>query len=259
MTQILNHRIFGEPSQEPTLIIAHGLFGSQRNWQGLARNLSVDRQVITVDMRNHAGSFWSDNHSYFDLADDFAAFSETIEGPFDLLGHSMGGKAAMVFALRNPARLNRLIVADIAPVAYLHDPTDNIKVMQSLDIEHMTRRSEAEKAMETMVPEAAVRSFIAQSLVIEETGNRWLINLDALQKNMADIVGFPTDIEGRFDHPVAFIRGAMSDYVRDSYQPAIKDWFPNAQIVDVPNAGHWVHAENPRAFLSEVRNFLANT
>lgn len=256
MTQILNHKIFGEPTSNPTLLIAHGLFGSQRNWQGLARNLSADRQVITVDMRNHAGSFWSQDHSYYDLANDFLELSKSLEAPFDLLGHSMGGKAAMIFALQNPTLLNRLIVADIAPVSYEHDPGDNIQIMQSLDITAMTRRSEVEKALEPMIAEPAVRAFIAQSLVIEDSGNRWSLNLDALAENMPKIVGFPSEIEGRFDAETLFLRGANSDYVHDDYTDVIEGWFPNAQIIDIPNAGHWVHAENPRDFLNQLRLFL---
>ena len=256
MTEILDHKVFGEKTQEPTLVIAHGLFGSKRNWQGLARNLSSDRQVITVDMRNHGNSFHAVGHTYFDLATDLYNLCSNLDAKVDVLGHSMGGKAAMVFALRHPSKLNRLLVADIAPVPYQHNPDDNIEIMQGLDISSFSRRSDAEKAMVETVSDPSVRAFIAQSLLIDPEGNRWALNLEALSANMRDIVGFPQDLTGQFTGPTVFIRGENSNYVSDKYHPAIKRMFPHAEIIDIPNAGHWVHAENPRDFLVAVRNFL---
>ncbi len=207
MTQILNMQIFGDATNHPTLLIAHGLFGSGRNWRAIAKRLSADRQVITVDMRNHAGSFWDDNHNYSAMAGDLAHCLAEINGPVDVLGHSMGGKAAMVLALRNPSNVNRLIVADIAPVAYTHSQMPNITAMRSMDMTHITKRSEADKMLADKITEPATRAFLVQSLELSEKSARWTLNLDVLADNMDDIIGFP-EITGVFQNDVLFIKGA---------------------------------------------------
>jgi pimeloyl-ACP methyl ester carboxylesterase len=256
MTQILNMQTYGDAANHPTLLIAHGLFGSGRNWRAIAKRLSSDRQVITVDMRNHAGSFWDDDHSYPALAGDLAHCLETIEGPVDVLGHSMGGKAAMVLALRNPPNMNRLIVADIAPVTYAHSQMPNIKAMQAVDIANITRRSEAEKKLSDSVEDAASRAFLVQSLELSEKGARWMLNLDALAGNMDNIIGFPED-SGVFQNDVLFIKGGLSDYVLPEHMPKIKQLFPNVAVQEIEGANHWVHAEKPRAFIEMTAKFLS--
>ena len=255
MTQLLNAHNFGEPSNKPTLLIAHGLFGSGRNWRAIARRFSADRKVITVDMRNHADSFWDDDHSYHAMADDLEKMLNTIAGPVDVLGHSMGGKAAMVLALRNPANLNRLLVADIAPIAYAHSQISNIDIMRSLDLSQITRRSEADALLKDKLPEEASRAFLLQSLYLSENGNRWTLNLDALANNMDKIVGFP-QVMGHFNNQTLFIKGGASEYILPSYMDTINELFPNVELVEIPNAAHWVHAENPRAFIGVVADFL---
>jgi len=255
MTQLLNTQVYGEASEHPTLLIAHGLFGSGRNWRAIARRLSADRLVVTVDMRNHADSFWDDDHSYDALADDLEKTLGTIDGPVDVLGHSMGGKAAMVLALRNPANLNRLMVADIAPVAYEHSQISNIDIMRGLDLSQITRRSEADEALKAQLPEEATRAFLLQSLVLSGDEKRWSLNLNALAQNMDHIVGFP-DVTGRCENKIVFIKGGASDYILPSHMDRIHNLFPNATLVEIPNAAHWVHAENPRAFIEVVADFL---
>ncbi len=255
MTQLLNTQTFGEPSEKPSLLIAHGLFGSGRNWRAIARRFSSDRQVITVDMRNHAGSFWNDVHTYDALADDLENTLTTSNGPVDVLGHSMGGKAAMVMALRNPANLNRLLVADIAPIAYSHSQISNIDIMRSVDLSAITRRSEADVLLKEQLPEAASRAFLLQSLEFAENGNRWTLNLDALANNMDHIVGFP-DVTGQCQKQTLFIKGGASDYIQPAHMDTINTLFPHSELVEIPNAAHWVHAENPRAFIDVVAAFL---
>ncbi|KAB7614676.1 alpha/beta fold hydrolase [Amylibacter sp. SFDW26] len=258
MTQLLNTQVFGDATEQPTLLIAHGLFGSGRNWRAIARRFSVDRKVITVDMRNHAGSFWDDDHSYHALADDLGNTLSTLNGPVDLLGHSMGGKAAMVLALRNPGNLNRLLIADIAPIAYAHSQISNIDIMRSLDLSQITRRSEADVLLQNQLPEAASRAFLLQSLELSENGNRWALNLDALANSMDDIVGFPS-VSGSFNNQTLFIKGGASDYILSSHMGTINALFPNSNLTEIPNAAHWVHAENPRAFIEVVADFLGET
>lgn len=256
MTQMLNFQIYGEVTSLPTLLIVHGLFGSGRNWRAIAKRLSADRRVITVDMRNHADSFWDAHQSYIDMADDLAGTLSQIAGSVDVLGHSMGGKAAMVLALRNPLNMNRLVVADIAPVAYSHSQISNVDVMKGLDISNLTRRSEADAMLVDQIPDAATRAFLLQSLDLSGNGNRWKLNLDALANNMDDIVGFP-EVTGAFPNPALFIKGAMSDYVLPEHMDKIENLFPHYSVQEIVGAGHWVHAEAPRAFLEALTDFLA--
>lgn len=255
MTQILEQQVYGEKTQHPALLIVHGLFGSGRNWRAIAKRFSSDRQVIVVDMRNHGDSFWSDEHSYADLADDLVQVLAQIDGQVDVLGHSMGGKTAMFLALRNPPNMNRLLVADIAPIAYTHLQIANIEIMRKLNIASITRRSEVEKAITEQSGDPATSAFLAQSLVIAEAGNRWKLNLDALAANMADIVGFPA-VSGVFNNEVVFIKGGNSDYVLPEHAGIINQLFPNNSIQSIAGAGHWVHAEAPREFIMAVQGFL---
>ncbi len=253
---MINFQSFGESSDKHPLLIVHGLFGSARNWRGIGRNLSADRQVHVVDMRNHGDSFWDDDNSYDALGQDLAEVIEHLGGPMDVLGHSMGGKAAMVLALKHPALVNRLIVADIAPKAYQHDQVSNVQIMKNLDLSGFTRRSEADAVLAQSVPEAAIRSFFLQSLIISDQGNRWQLNLDALGQNMDLIVGFP-NVRGMFEGPSLFLRGGASPYVLDSDMSEIIEQFSSAELSTIAGVGHWLHAEAPREFIAKVKAFLA--
>lgn len=250
---MLNFETYGDAAALPPLLIAHGLFGSGRNWGVIARRMSADRQVITVDMRNHAGSFWSDHHSYPDLAADLAEVIAA-HGPMDVMGHSMGGKASMVLALTRPDLVNRLVVADIAPLAYSHTQGHLVEAMRKVDLTGIERRSEADAQLAQWVDSPQVRAFLLQSLDVK--AKRWMLNLDALEAEMPKIVGWP-DIQGRFDGPTLFLSGADSDYVPASARVAIKPLFPNAKFAQIPGAGHWLHAEKPREFEAALRVFLS--
>ncbi len=248
--RMLHKTIFGTPTKLPNLLIAHGLFGSGRNWGVIANRLSTDRQVITVDMRNHADSFQSDSMTYEDMAKDLAA---VIEGKCDLLGHSMGGKAAMVLSLKYSNLIDRLVVADIAPVAYSHTQTPLIDAMEAVDLARVTRRSEVDSLLARYIDAPEVRAFLLQSLDVK--GKRWRFNLDALRRYMPDIIGFP-EVSGQFDGPALFLSGGASDYVLPAHRDIIKPLFPQAKFAKIPGAGHWLHAEKPREFEAAVRAFL---
>ncbi|GIT89870.1 esterase [Jannaschia pagri] len=247
---MLNTITHGTSTDRPPLLIAHGLFGSARNWGVVAKRLASDRQVVVVDMRNHGASPWSDSHSYADMAADLA---EVMQGrPHDVLGHSMGGKAAMVLALSRPDLVRRLIVADIAPVAYAHTQTPLIDAMEAVDLSRVTRRSEAAEQMQ-QVPDDGTRAFLLQSL--DAAGGRWTLNLSVLKAEMDKIIGFP-EVSGSFGGSTLFLTGGKSDYVQPSHRDKITALFPMALFVSIPGAGHWVHAENPRAFEASARTFL---
>lgn len=244
------------PTSLPPLLIVHGLFGSARNWGVIARRMAADRDVIAVDMRNHGESPAHPTHSYDDMAQDLAQVIEARGGPMDVMGHSMGGKAAMQLALTRGDLLDRLIVADIAPVAYSHDQSHHIAAMRGLDLTDLTSRSEADKRLATQMDDPALRAFFLQSLDLKASPARWRLNLDALAAEMPKIVGWP-DTAGRFDGPTLFLTGAESQYVKPEYRTAIRNQFPHARFAKLPGAGHWLHADKPREFEETMRVFLA--
>jgi esterase len=244
---MLNTVLHDGPGAVP-LLIAHGLFGSARNWGVIAKRLSETRPVITVDMRNHADSPWYDSHSYPEMAADLA---EVMDRPMDVLGQSMGGKAAMVLAVQRPDLVRKLIVADIAPVAYTHDQHGPLNAMRRVRLDEITSRAEAKAQMGDLG--AGVADFLLQSLDMRE--RCWRLNLDVLQAEMDAIIGFP-QISGTFDGPTLFLSGGDSDYVTADHRAAIKALFPNARFAKIPGAGHWLHAEKPREFVGSVAAFL---
>jgi len=256
---MLATQVHGSPSDAPPLVIAHGLFGSARNWGVIAKRLSDGRQVVAVDMRNHGASPWAARHRYPDLAADLAEVIDAHGGRADVLGHSMGGKAAMVLALTRPDRVRRLVVADIAPVAYGHTQTPLIEAMRNVALADIARRSDADDALAARVEDPGVRAFLLQSLDLKAQPPAWRLNLDALEAEMAHIIGWPDDTGdtgGGFDGPTLFLSGAESDYVRREHRDRIKSLFPSARFARIPGAGHWLHAEKPREFEAAVRAFL---
>ncbi|WP_273499640.1 alpha/beta fold hydrolase [Lentibacter algarum] len=243
----------GIANAKPPLLIAHGLFGSGRNWGVIAKRLSDERQVIAVDMRNHGSSLHSDDHSYTALADDLAEVIATHGGQADVLGHSMGGKAAMVLALEHAEMVNRLTVADIAPVSYSHSQQQYINAMRTLDLSQIEGRAEAQAALLPLVEDPTLASFFTQSLDLK--ARQWRLNLAALEANMPQILSFPA-IDACFTGPSLFLTGATSHYVTRDHRPQIKALFSEARFAKIPEAGHWLHAERPRAFEAAVRTWL---
>ncbi len=252
---MLNIIVAGDATDQPPLLIVHGLFGSARNWGVLQKRLAVGRQVLAVDLRNHGDSFHSDDNSYAALANDLAEVISTHGGVADVLGHSMGGKAAMVLALTQPALVRRLIVADIAPVAYAHTQMHNLDAMRNVNLTGVTRRAEVDKQLQSSVAEAPLRAFFLQSLALGVDGARWKLNLDALANAMPQILGFP-EIEGQFEGQTLFVHGGASDYVADAHHGLIRSFFPKVEFEAIAGAGHWLHAEKPREFQMAVESFL---
>ncbi|MCW1918619.1 alpha/beta fold hydrolase [Rhodobacter sp. KR11] len=245
-----------EAKSLPTLLIVHGLFGSARNWGAIARNLSGPRDVVTVDQRNHGESPRGATQSYPDMAADLAQVIEALGAPVDLLGHSMGGKAAMQLALTRPELIRRLVVADIAPVAYNHDQSGHIAAMRGLDLTDLARRQEADRRLALTVEDPALRAFFLQSLDLKAQPPRWRLNHDVLEAEMDKIIGWP-GTTGSFPGATLFLTGADSHYVRPEHRAAIKAQFPKARFAKLPGAGHWLHADRPREFEETVRVFLA--
>ena len=250
---MLNTITHGTPTDAPPLLIAHGLYGSARNWGVIAKRLSDERQVVAVDMRNHGQSPWTERHRYEDMAEDLAEVIDTIGGRADVLGHSMGGKAAMMLALRHGEKVNRLIVGDVAPAPYGHTQIQFIEAMRAVDLTTVEKRSDAETQLAALGVERALQSFFTQSLDLKE--KRWRLNLDTLARDMDQILSFP-EVGGQWDGPVLFLTGAESDYVRPEHRPRICALFPQARFAKLSGAGHWLHADKPREFETTVRAFL---
>jgi pimeloyl-ACP methyl ester carboxylesterase len=187
------------------------------------------------------------------MAEDISALMAELGVPMQVVGHSMGGKAAMTLALTAPDHVERLVVADIAPVAYTHSQLPFIHAMRAVDLSQVSRRSEAEAQLSQQGVEPALCSFFTQSLDIPR--QRWRLNLDTLEREMPKIMGFP-DVTGTYDGPTLFLSGAQSDYVLPEHRPLIKQMFPNARFAKLKDAGHWLHADQPRAFEAALRSFL---
>jgi pimeloyl-ACP methyl ester carboxylesterase len=240
------------------LFVAHGLLGAARNWGALAKRMAKRRPVVAVDLRNHGDSPWSAVMDYPAMADDLA---ETIAaetgGRADVLGHSMGGKAAMALALTAPERVGRLIVADIAPVAYGHSHDAILAAMASLDLTRVARRSDADAALAGAIPDPAMRAFMLTNLDVTAQGARWRPNIERLAMAMPDILRWPDAWpKVPFESPTLFVRGGRSDYVTEASRPAIMRLFPAARFEMIPDAGHWLHADRPEAFVATVERFL---
>ena len=242
----------------PPLLIAHGLFGSARNFHTLGRRLARGRRVLMVDMRNHGQSPWAERNDYEAMAEDLAdAIERLTEGRAAVLGHSMGGKAAMTLAGTYPELVEALIVADIAPVAHEHTHLGYVRAMKAVDLDRVRRRSDADPMLAEAIPEAPLRAFILQNLVIEDGRARWRINLDALEANMDALLDFPDDLpEPAYRGPAYFLHGSKSPYVPPETHPRIRALFPEAEIEALEGAGHWLHAEKPDAFVERVGGWL---
>ena len=249
MLNIVEH---GTPQDRPPLLIAHGLYGSARNWGVIAKR--VERHCLTVDMRNHGASPWYDSHSYPDLANDLAQVIEAHGACADVVGHSMGGKAVMMLALKRPELIRRAVIADISPVTYGHSQQPMIDAMRAIDLSAVATRGDADRQLQAHVDDAGVRAFLLQSL--DAKGQAWRLNLDVLSREMAKITGWPEGDLTPFDGDILFLSGGRSDYVLPEHRPSIKALFPNAKFAKIPQAGHWLHADAPREFVESLKVFL---
>jgi esterase len=240
------------------LVILHGLFGSGKNWQSHARQFAEHFQVFTVDLRNHGESFHADEMNYSVMAADVAQLLTRLElSDCYILGHSMGGKVAMMLALQNPDLVARMVVADIAPVAYFHHYDDLINPLLALPLATIESRVQAEQLLRQNIPEDQLRAFLLQNLVRESAGWRWRVNWKVIQRDMEWLTGFgDLPQEWLIELPSLFIRGEKSDYIGDVEIEVIRHRFSNCKIETIAAAGHWLHAEKPESFNRLVVDFL---
>ncbi len=255
MSVTLSYEIFG--AGDP-LVILHGLFGSKRNWFSVARELAGFSRVIALDLRNHGDSGRAPTMSLAEMADDVLQLLDMLRiRKANMLGHSLGGKVAMLYALRHPERTNHLVVLDVAPARYDTVFNNYIEAMRALPLSELTGRRDAEQRLADAVPDFRVRQFLLHNLARSGEGFQWRINLAAIHENLAALSDFPAVDPGiRFAGPARFIAGANSDYLQASHLPLIRRLFPAAVLEIIPDAGHWIHADQPQAVIAQVRAAL---
>jgi len=242
----------GEP-----LIILHGLFGSADNWFSIAKELEKDFTLYMIDQRNHGDSPKSEDWDYEVMAQDLKEFMDD-QGiaPAFLMGHSMGGKTAMTFAMRYPEKVNKLIVADIAPRFYPLHHQHILEGLNAIPIETLKSRKEADDILSEYIKIPGIRQFLLKSIGRGENGGfEWKINLPVITEKIAN-VGDPLKSDTPFDKPTLFMGGENSDYIKPEDKKEIDSLFPNSHIIYIKNAGHWLHAEQPAAVVETVKAFL---
>jgi esterase len=247
---------FKKVGQGEPLVILHGLFGSLDNWMALAKKLGEHFEVFIVDARNHGQSPHNKEFNYDVMADDLYGFliENQIIDPI-ILGHSMGGKTAMQFAMNYPNKLTKLIVADIAPKAYPVHHTGILDGMLSIDLNVINTRKDADEELSKYIDDLSTRQFLLKNLYwIEKEKLAWRFNLLVVNENI-EIIGKGLENIEIFEKPTLFIRGEKSNYITKNDFESINQIFPNSEIKTM-NTGHWLHAENPDEFMRIVNSFL---
>ena len=238
------------------IIILHGLFGSSDNWLSIAKILSEDNKVYSVDQRNHGQSPHDSEFNYSAMANDLKEFlsNHQIENPI-VIGHSMGGKVAMQFAVENPQMLEKVVIVDISPKSYPVHHDTILEGLGSLDLSEIKSRGDADKQLSEYVPDVGTRQFLLKNLARTPQGFEWKINFPVIRDNI-EIIGYGLDDAAVFEKETLFINGRNSDYIKEEDSELIYRHFPKAKLKTIENAGHWVHAEQPEEFLRSVQEFI---
>jgi pimeloyl-ACP methyl ester carboxylesterase len=263
---------FREEGEGFPIVIVHGLYGSSDNWLTIGKKLSAEFKVLMIDQRNHGRSPNSEEHNYEVMRNDLAEFfdQQKIEKAI-LLGHSMGGKAAMYFAADYPERIEKLIVVDIAPKDYflLNDESqyylhNNIlRAMLEIDFTRFETRKQIEDFLAERIDNTQIVQFLLKSVSRNKEKNHfeWRVNVQVLYDNLDEIIkgvnahSFDDRLPIK-NYPVLFVKGANSNYILPEDYSAIRRIYPDAEILEIPNAGHWLHAEQPKVFMEVLVNFL---
>jgi esterase len=249
----LYYEEFGQAGDCP-IIILHGFLASSRNWRTVAKNLAKRHHVLVVDMRNHGASPHSAEMDYPTMANDILSLMDKLGVQrVHLLGHSMGGKIAMWFALHYPERVSELMIADIAPVNYQHSFDQLIQALKSLPLERLNNRKDAEHLLADAIPDLSFRQFLLQNLLLKDGSYDWRINLDYIGNTSHHVVAFP-DIEDRtYSGQALFVAGERSAYIQPD---SVMTVFPQAEIVEIPETGHWLYVEAPGRFCEVIDDWV---
>jgi pimeloyl-ACP methyl ester carboxylesterase len=248
---------FREMGQGGPLFFLHGLLGSGDNWLFIARKLACRFHCVLPDMRNHGSSPWSAPFTYREMADDVMELADSLNiKQFSVLGHSMGAKVAMTCALVYSDRIEALISADMAPRRYSGDDLKRIvNVLYASDLSGLRFRADVEALISGGVPQAHVRAFLLKSLAERDGKFSWKFNLESIRDSFGNL-GDWTEAGTVFQKPTLFLAGERSRYLGDEDYPEIRKFFPGAGIVTVPEAGHWLHTDNPRFVIQSIEEFF---
>lgn len=247
---------FREVGEGPPMVILHGLFGSSDNWLTMAKRLGQFRKLYLVDQRNHGASPHSDEFTYKSMADDLQQFilEHNLERP-EVLGHSMGGKTAMQFAADHPELLSKLIVVDIAPKYYPVHHQTILAGLNAIDLQQTKSRGDADQQLARYVEQLMVRQFLLKNLKRGNTGFEWKINLEVIEDQIEN-VGKGLESVHMIETPTLFIRGSESKYILDEDFELIEEFFNDAQLKTIEDAGHWIHAEQPDSLCYMIEDFI---
>lgn len=250
----LNYKEFG---QGDPIIILHGLFGTLDNWQTIAKQLAQDYSVYIIDQRNHGRSPHADEFNYKVMAEDLQVFMEdNWIHQARIIGHSMGGKTAMQFALDYPDMVEKLVVVDIANESYKGGHEIIFEALLGLDLEKLEDRKEANHVLSEKIEDFGVRQFLLKNLTRSKTGGyQWKMNLPVIHQNYQAILD-KIESEDQFENATLFVRGGLSKYITNENFEFTKQFFPNAELITIENVGHWVHAEAPKELLEQLNQFL---
>lgn len=241
-----------------TLIFLHGLLGSGRNLRSLAKRFVADYRVILPDLRNHGKSPHDEGMNYVSMANDLSLLIQELNiKQATLIGHSMGGKVAMVSALQSIDLIDALVILDIAPVTYNSDLFQVIDNLLSIDLSMIRSRQDADHALAKIYPDTLFRHFLLQNLIQSAGQLQWRANLEILRDNMSDIDQFPDIGQYQFNKPTLFLGGKNSEYIQDKDQATIKHYFPMAEMQMLDDAGHWLHIDQPQIVYEKIQGFLA--
>lgn len=257
---MLNYRLYGEigATSAPPLVVLHGLLGSLDNWHSFARSQAQQRAVIAMDLRNHGNSPALEGMSYRDMVGDVITVLDALQLPCtDLMGHSMGGKVAMLLALQYPKRVRRLVVVDIAPKTYPPRHQALLQAMAAMPLAALQSRRQADEWLASVVKHPFERGFLLKNLGRAADGSfYWQCNLPEIACHYLKISAFPTP-DAQYTSPTLFVAGGQSDYISVADNSLIHTLFPNAYCHVITEAGHLPHVQTPDAFIAAVEHFLA--
>jgi pimeloyl-ACP methyl ester carboxylesterase len=250
----LHFKKFG--AGDPILIL-HGLFGISDNWITIAKSLAKNYLVYVLDMRNHGRSPHTEAFTYTDMVEDVYEFLTDLNlRQVSMIGHSMGGKTAMSFALEYPHRLNKLIIIDISPRKYPIFHKNIIEGLLALDINKLNSRKDADIQLTEKIASRRIRQFLLKNLARNDDGSlTWRINLPVIAENLSEI-GAEIKSKSLFSNPTLFLRGGKSEYIGESDFQIIQDQFTNSEIITIPGTSHWIHSEAPEEVFKVIDAFL---
>ena len=259
---IIENKLFltkDELKSKKVFLVLHGLFGRGKNWTQIVKSLSekISAVFITVDLRNHGENQSSNNLSYSLMVKDVFILLQKLElKKISFIGHSMGGKVAMIFSLLHNDLVENLIIVDIAPVKYLSNEIEIVDYLLDIDLNKIKSRKDADDILKENLNDKSLRLFLLQNLIFSENSYRWSINLNTLKKSMNNLRDFPINNLYKFEQDVLCVFGENSNYVNQENKKIFRTFFPNVNFEKLKNSGHWLHAENPLVFVEKIKNYL---